>query len=96
MGVYLSDKQKVPTIRAWCVRRLVYRSDAYGGYDLDNDDGRLVGIAPEALSAPGKGASNVRAYSIADLQSFDSTMKGLEAIVRPELLEPFAQLRKKL
>ena len=33
---------------------------------------------------------------MADLQAFDVAVKGLEATVRPELLAPFAQLRKKL
>ena len=33
---------------------------------------------------------------MADLQSFDGAVKGLEATVRPELLEPFVELRKKL
>jgi len=29
---------------------------------------------------------------MADLQSFDGAVKGLEATVRPELLEPFVEL----
>ena len=97
MGVYPSSAQgSTPDLRAWCVNRLEVRSYAYGRYHLDDDYGRFLGIAPEALSAPGKGASNIRAYTMADLQSFDSAVKGLETTVRPELLEPFAQLRKKL
>jgi hypothetical protein len=40
-----------PEMRAWCVGGLDGRSNADGGYDLDDDNGRLVGIAPEALRA---------------------------------------------
>lgn len=97
MGVYPDSVGDNPKLRAWYVYRLVSRSYADGGVDLDfGGVGRFLGIAPEALSAPGKGASNIRAYTMADLQKFDSAVKGLEATVRPELLEPFAQLRKKL
>ena len=97
MGVFPSSAQgNTPDLRAWFVYRLEYRSNACGGFHLDYVSGRFLGIAPEALSAPGKGASNIKAYTMADLQSFDGAVKGLEATVRPELLEPFAQLRKKL
>ena len=97
MGIYPgSANGTAPEMRAWIVDGLGDGSDAGGGGDLDCDGGRLVGIAPEALSAPGKGASNIKAYTMADLQAFDGAVKGLEATVRPELLEPFAQLRKKL
>ena len=33
---------------------------------------------------------------MADLQAFDNAVKGLEATVKPELLKPFADLKKKL
>jgi len=97
MGVYPSSEQgKTPELGAWYVNWLGVRSGAIGRLHLDDGDGRFLGIAPEALSAPGKGASNIRAYTMADLQAFDNAVKGLETTVRPELLEPFAQLRKKL
>ncbi|MBI2630392.1 hypothetical protein HYW76_04795 [Candidatus Pacearchaeota archaeon] len=97
MGVFpISAQGSTHDLRAWCVNRLEGRSFAGGGCHLDVDVGRFLGIAPEALSAPGKGASNIRTYTMADLQNFDGAVKGLEATVRPELLEPFAQLRKKL
>ena len=97
MGVFLSSTNgNSPEMRAWCVDWLVGRSDADGGVHLGSGDGRFLGIAPEALSAPGKGASNIKSYTMADLQAFDGAVKGLEATVRPELLAPFAQLRKKL
>jgi len=97
MGVYPSSAQgSTPDLRAWIVDRLGGRSFAVGGYGLDDGGGRFVGIAPEALYAPGKGVSNMKVYTMADLQAFDSAVKGLEATVKPELLEPFAQLRKKL
>ncbi len=53
MGVYLDDS-KEPHARAWFVGRAYYRSQASGDCDLDYRSGRLVGVAPEALSAPGK------------------------------------------
>ena len=97
MGIYPgSINGTAPEMRAWFVYGLEGGSYALGGSDLGIDLGRLVGIAPEALSAPGKGASNIKAYTMADLQAFDGAVKGLEATVRPELLAPFAQLRKKL
>ena len=96
MGVYPDSAGDAPKMRAWYVNRLEHRSVASVRYDLDSGCGRFVGIAPEALGAPGKGASNIRAYTMADLQSFDSAVKGLEATVKPELLEPFVELRKKL
>jgi len=63
IGESLDDKT---TLKAWCVNRLESRSGAGGRGDLD-DDGRLVGLAPEALSAPGKGVGSVRAYSVEEI-----------------------------
>ena len=69
MGVYPDSASDNVKMRAWIVYRLVSRSNA-GGWDyLDGDCGRFVGIAPEALGAPSKGASNIRAYSMADVQT---------------------------
>jgi len=63
MAIYLGDSvDDEHTLKAWYVSGLVDRSIAYGWDDLGSL-GRLVGIAPEALSAPGKGASNVKAYT---------------------------------
>jgi hypothetical protein len=42
---------KSPEMRALCVYRLGSRSDVNGWYDLDNYDGLLVGLAPEAQGA---------------------------------------------
>ena len=87
---------ETPEMRAWYVSRLENRSLAYGGYGRDYDYGRLLGIAPEALSAPGKGASNIKAYTMADLQAVDEAMQGLEGTLHPDVLRPFADLREKL
>ncbi|MFH1358387.1 MAG: hypothetical protein ABIH37_00700 [archaeon] len=97
MGVYpgLCSKN-VSEMRAWFVFRLERRSLALGWPALDYDSGRFVGIAPEALSTPGKGASNIKAYTIADLQAVDKVMEGLEGTLHPDVLKPFAELRKKL
>lgn len=48
MGLYVAAAQKQPTMRAWCVNLLHYRSYAYGLSFLNDDNGRLVGVAPEA------------------------------------------------
>src|SRR3989344_4096516 len=72
MGIYPgSTNGTAPEMRAWFVGRgWVTWSGASGGDDLDSDNGRLVGIAPEALSAPGKGASNIKAYNYGRLTGF--------------------------
>ena len=49
MAVYVDSLGKSPKLRAWYVNRLECRSLAYGRIDLDGGDGRLLGIAPEAL-----------------------------------------------
>lgn len=97
MGVYPSSAQgNTPDLRAWCVYRLGNGSDADGGNDLDIDIGRFVGIAPEALSAPGKGVSNIRTYTMADLQKFGQAVNKLKEVVNPKLLEEILVMQKKL
>jgi hypothetical protein len=96
MGVYPDSAGDNPKLRAWCVDGLEYGSNACGRSFLDYVLGRFVGIAPEALSAPGKGVSNIKAYTMADLQAVDKTMKGLEGTLHPDVLRPFVELRKKL
>ena len=96
MGIYMDSASDNVKLRSWCVNWLGGGSGAYGGSDLDDDRGRLLGIAPEALSAPATGVSNIQAYTIADLQAFDTAMTGLEGILKPDVLKPFVQLRKKL
>ena len=55
MGIYPGSAQgSTPEMRTWFVDWLEYGSDASGGYDLGSDGGRLVGIAPEALSTSSK------------------------------------------
>ena len=78
MGVYPDSAGNDVKMRAWVVGGLEDRSCANGRLYLDYGGGRFVGIAPEALSAPGKGASDIKSYTMADLQAFDSAVKGLE------------------
>jgi hypothetical protein len=85
-----------PEMRAWYVRGLVGRSDASGRGDLDEDDGRLVGIAPEALGAPGKGASNVRAYSMVDVQTARKQLDQIAEFMKPESVDKVKSLLGKL
>ena len=54
MGVYLASKEKVPTLRVLFAYRLENWSRLRGLSNLDCGDGRFAGVAPEALSAPGK------------------------------------------
>ena len=97
MGIFPSSANgETSEMRAWYVSRLGGGSGADGRNDLDGGDGRLLGIAPEALSAPGKGASNIKAYTMADLQAVDEAMQGLEGTLHPDVLKPFVDLRKKL
>jgi hypothetical protein len=96
MGVYPDSAGDVPKMRAWIVDWLGGGSAALGRGALDFDYGRFVGLAPEALSAPGSGASNIKAYTIADLQAVDKALKDLEGTLRPDVLKPFAELRRKL
>src|SRR3989344_2314153 len=98
MGMFPSDGETVPTLRAWCVSRLdgYVRSDADVGCRLDDDDGCSVGVAPEAPNALGTNVQQVKAYSPADLATFDNAVKGLEGVLNPALLRPFQQLRSKL
>ena len=43
-----------------------------------------------------KNSQTVKSYTPADLQAFDESMKGLEGIVRPDVLKPLVSLRQKL
>jgi len=86
-----------PEMKAWLVEMLVNnRSDANGRLVLDNNHARLVGIAQEAPSALGKSISKIKVYTMMDLQAFDNALKGLEGTLHPDVLKPFAELRKKL
>ncbi len=97
MGIYPSSANgETPEMRAWYVSRLGISSYASDRNVLDYDYGRLLGIAPEALSASGKGASNIKAYTMADLQAVDKAIKGLEGTLHPDVLKPFVDLRTKL
>jgi hypothetical protein len=97
MGVYPGscggDK---PEMRAWYVRGLVDWSYANGRDGLDGVDGRLVGIAPEALGAPGKGASNVRTYSMADVQTARKQLDQIAEFMKPESVNKVKSLLGKL
>ena len=96
MGVFPSSTNgDTPEMRAWCVGRLEYGSDANGRSDLDDDGGRFVGIAPEAQVSSGEGAS-VKMHTMAHLQAVDKTMKSLDGTLHPDVLKPFAELRKTL
>ena len=97
MGIFSgSANGETPEMRAWYVGRLGGRSSAGGRIGLGDGGGRLLGIAPEALSALGKGASNIKAYTMADLQAVDKAIQGLEGTLHPDVLKPFVDLRKKL
>ena len=97
IGVFLGSAQgNTPEMMAWCVGSIVERSDVNGRDDLDYDNCRLVGVAPEALSASSKGASNIKRYTMADVQNAVSELEALEKIVRPESLGKVRSLVSKL
>jgi hypothetical protein len=49
MTVYLDQSQlSSPNLRAWVANRVDFNSNANGNSNLSNDNGRLVGVAPEA------------------------------------------------
>jgi hypothetical protein len=48
MGIYLTDAPKQEEMRSWLVWWLEDRSGAIGWGHLDDDGGRVVGVAPEA------------------------------------------------
>jgi len=52
MGVYVSEENESPILRALCVDGLVYGSRLCGGFRLGSGSWRLVGLAPEALKLP--------------------------------------------
>ena len=83
-------------LRMWYVNGLEDGSDAVGSDNLDDDDGYLVGIAPEAQSTLGKSVPKISTYTVTDLEAFDNVIKGLEGILNPDVLKPFVQLREKL
>jgi len=85
-----------PEIRAWCGYGLGSGSSADGRNYLDSDNGRLVGLAPEALSAPGKGASNVRTHTMADVLTAKTQLDAIEKALRPELTKDIRSLVSKL
>ena len=47
-AVYFDDARKVAHGRLWCLGYNYYDSNAFGNDNLDDGDGRLVGVAPEA------------------------------------------------
>lgn len=98
MGVYMgSCGGDAPEMRAFCVDGLDLRSLVCGRVDLVNDIGRLVGVAPEALGgASAKGVSAVQRYTMADLQTLDKIIGGLEGTLHPDKLKPLVEFRKKL
>lgn len=97
MGVYPSScNGDKPEMRAFYVNRLYIVSRLGGGVDLDNSVGRLVGIVPEALGAPGKGASNIRAYSRADVQTARKQLDQIAEFMKPESVDKVQSLLAKL
>ena len=97
MGIYSgSANGTAPEMRAWYVRGLGGRSDAFGRDDLDDGNGRLVGIAPEAQSAPGSVIQNVRAYTTGDVQTAKTQLAEVSRIVRDDSLDKVRTLIDKL
>ena len=67
MAIYLGDSlNDKTTLKAWCVGGLGGGSGASGGDGLVNVGGRLLGIAPEVLSASGKSIEN-KVYTFGEI-----------------------------
>lgn len=49
MGIYLDSDLDSPNMMAWFVSGIGYKSNAFGGYNLDYV-GRFVGIAPDLIN----------------------------------------------
>ncbi|HRZ85285.1 MAG TPA: hypothetical protein P5277_00735 [Candidatus Paceibacterota bacterium] len=96
MGIYPDSAGEAPKLRAWCVNRLEDGSNANGRYLLGDDNGRFLGIAPEALSAPGKGALSVRLYTVADVQKAQKQLEQIDSVVRPESISDVKSLISRL
>ncbi len=84
MGVWTSSPQDVATGRLWLVGNLLNSSSAGGNGSIGSYDGRLVGVAPEALGARGNGVpnsksivNNVHAYLTSRTIAEGVTKKGL-------------------
>jgi hypothetical protein len=58
MGVWISSPKDVAVGRLWLVFNLNNYSDAGGSSNIDSNDGRLVGVVPEALNARGNNIPN--------------------------------------
>jgi hypothetical protein len=97
MGVYTtSTNGDTPEMRVWCVDGLDGGSDVSGRRDLDLGGGRLVGVAPEALSAKISGIGSGKGYTRADVRDAVYELEELEKLVRPEALNKVKSLVKKL
>jgi len=60
MGIWISSPQDKVVGRLWCVGNLYDYSNANGGDGIYSYNGRLVGVAPEALGTGGADASKNR------------------------------------
>ena len=97
MGIYTTfTNGKTPEMRAWYVDRLGGRSMADGWGILVSDIGRLVGLAPEALGALGKGVGTIKTYAMADVQEAKSQLDALSEVVKSENLDKVRTLVGKL
>jgi len=91
MRIYLNRTMKgeSPTLRSSVLNRTDSNSNAGGNYSLYNNDGCLVGVAPEAqvareISEP-KGEARMSAYR---------SLVPIDEIVSPETAEPRPLLRR--
>ena len=55
-----------------------------------------ISEAPVALGTGVSQVTEVKSYTPLDLQAFDNAVRGLEGFIKPELLNPLMQLRKRL
>ncbi len=87
MGVYIDSLDDKPKLRAFYVNWLEGRSNVNGRSDLDNDFGRLVGLAPEARAKlagwkPSQNKAEVLPCTLADWTEAEKQYQGLTRILQ--------------
>ena len=93
MGIYLADELAKPHMKAAIPYRLGDASGLYCWDSLGDDLGRFVGVAPEALSAPG---NLVKPYTQADVQAARKQLDEITGFMKPESVDKVQSLLAKL
>jgi hypothetical protein len=88
LGIYATGVQETPVERLWFAGALdviIIRAGADGVIILDNDVGRLVGVAPEAPVARDGAPLDVRVAAMDRGEPMIRTPKGIYVLASPDL-----------